>query len=138
MQWQYYSLHYNSMYANLSSYLVIANKVWGKVMFYTCLSVILFTGGCVCLWIQGVYTPLEVHPLDTHHPTRHTLPDTHPHPRHTPTLDTHLAVEMAIEAGGTHPTGMYFCMSSLLEAKRHPYSRNSPPRRVLCSWWSLL
>ena len=53
-----------------------------KIMFYTCLSLILFTGGVcipacnggVCLWVGGV------HPLDTH---------THTHTGHTHTLDTH-------------------------------------------------
>ena len=36
----------------------------GKVMFLH-LPVILFTGGCVCLWIWGVYTPWTLPPPDT-------------------------------------------------------------------------
>ena len=109
------------MYANLSSYLVIANEVWGKVMFYTCLSVILFTRGGLPLDPEGIH-PWRYIPW-THTAQLDTPSWTHtPTPRYTPTLDTHLAVEMAIEAGGTHPTRMYSCISSLLEAKRHPCS----------------
>ena len=81
------------------------------------LSVILLTGGVstsgsgggvslwvgaggVSLWVRGVsasgsgvYTP-----VDTHMPPQHTFPRTHTTP-----------VEMAIEAGGTHPNGMHSC-----------------------------
>ena len=53
----------------------------------------------------GTHTPV--------HPHGHKLPPRHTHPQDTPLSrtppDTHLPVEMAIEAGGTHPTGMYSC-----------------------------
>ena len=47
-------------------------------------------GGGVRLWVRGVHPPGH-----THAP-QHTFPRTHTTP-----------VEMAIEAGGTHPTGMH-------------------------------
>ena len=67
--------------------LLPANEVWSKAMLLH-LSVILFTGGCLPLG------PGSVHPPRTHPP-----PDSHP-------LDIP-PIEIAIEAGGTHPTGMH-------------------------------
>ena len=80
-----------------------ANEVWVKIMFLH-LSVILFTGGvsqhamvrwCLPLDLGGVYHPVQT-PLVGRH-----------HPRQIPTVGRLSPVEMTIEAGGTHPTGMH-------------------------------
>ena len=74
-------------------YLPPGNEVLGKVMFYTCLSVILFTGG-LCLWVWWVSAsgsgclplgPGGVHTLDTPPGYTPTLTHTHPWtpPEHT-------------------------------------------------------
>ena len=123
--------------------LLPTNEVWGKVMFLH-MSVILFTGVCVfqhvmdkgcvfqhamgkgvsasgsggvslwvhgvCLWGQDVYTPWINPQEDTpgQTPPGHThIPSRHP-------LCRHRHVEMAIEAIGTHPTGMHSHYSHLL------------------------
>ena len=72
-------------------------------------------------------TPPRTHTLDTHTLDTHTWTHTHTHtqtpghtrPGHPPNghpLDTHPGhpVEMATEAGGTHPTGMHSCLKMIL------------------------
>ena len=68
------------------------------------LSVILFTGGvsqhamgrwCLPLGLGGVYHPVQTPPVGRRHP------------RQIPTVGRLSPVEMTIEAGGTHPTGMH-------------------------------
>ena len=56
------------------------------------------TGGCTPP--PWTHTPLDRHPLGKHTSDRHT-----PTPRQIPTP----LVQMTIETGGTHPTGMYSC-----------------------------
>ena len=63
--------------------LLPANEVWGKVMFFTCLSVILFTEKGVCTpACNGVCSPQST-PY-THSPGRHTPLGRHTPPRSTP------------------------------------------------------
>ena len=69
----------------------------------------------VCLWVQGGVTP-PGHSLWTHtcplstHPRTHTPLDTHLLPSgHAHTSWTPPPLTLAIEAGGTHPTGMHSC-----------------------------
>ena len=66
----------------------------------------------ICLWVcRGVHPREHTHPLDT--PRTHTSSWT---PSEGP-----LTVEMAIEAGDTHPTGMHSCYSELV---LHPKFQN--------------
>ena len=88
------------------AFLLPANEVWGKVMFlHLPISHSVHEGGGVCLWVQGVCLPLGFGVDVYHPPPRHTPLHSNTHTR---TLG-HPAVEVAIEAGGTHPTGMHSC-----------------------------
>ena len=114
--------------------ITVRNKV-AKVMFLH-LSVILFTGGMVCLSACWDTTPREAHPPRkcTHPPPqKHTLPGSTPpgstppgnHPlpqgstpprkdppplgKHTPQEGSPPPRETAAAADGTHPTGMHCC-----------------------------
>ena len=78
-----------------------------------------FTPVCQSFCSQGVFASGSggclPHPLDT---PLETPPWTHTHPGHThsPQTHTHLdspLVEVATEAGGTHPTGMHSCLRFL-------------------------
>ena len=71
---QLYFLHlkYLADFA-LCSFLPTAKEVWGKVMFYTCLSVIQFTEGGVCPIACWDTRPLGRHPLGQT-PPRETPP----------------------------------------------------------------
>ena len=94
---------------------------FAKVTFYTCLSVILFTGGCVSAKCMLGYTPpanqRQTHdpPTRGRHPPEHTPPGrTHTPPAHTPPGSS--PPPCAVHAGrygqkatGTHPTGMHTC-----------------------------
>ena len=105
--------------------IMAANEVWGKVIFLH-LSVILFTGGgCLplgsgssasgsggfCLWVEGGvcllvwggYTPGHTHTHGQPPSSRTPLPL-----KRSPW--THPPVKMAIEADGTHPTGIHSCL----------------------------
>ena len=75
----------------------------GKVMFLH-LFVILFTGGRVGLWVQGVYTPSHTHTRHRHPGRSHPPLDT---PR-TPPPGTHTS-HYSQRAGGAHHTGMHSC-----------------------------
>ena len=119
------------------------NSSCGKVMFLqmsvcpqgVCIPACNWEGGvypsmqlgrrCLPLGLK-VYTPL--HPLDTHTPRHthswtHTALDTTPR-THTHPLDTHTPwtppapIEMAIEAVGTHPTGIHYCSIYNFEAAK--------------------
>ena len=48
-----------------------------------------------------------------------STPPGHTHPRHAnpPLPDTQLTVEVAIEAGGTHPYGMHSCCEQISTIK---------------------
>ena len=103
-------------------YLLSATKL-RRLCFYTCLSVILFTGGGGYL---GRYTPRDqVHPpgsgspWQVHPPGPGTTPQdqvhtprdqVHPPSRYTPQDQVHPLQQTATVADGTHPTGMHSCL----------------------------
>ena len=74
-----------------------------RFCFYTCLSVILFAGGCLPQCILG-YTSPEADTPGKQTPWKQTPPGI----RHPPTPTVH-AVRYGHQAGGTHPTGMHTC-----------------------------
>ena len=83
-------------------------SLW-RLCFYTCLSVILFTGGST--WAgtppragtpPGRYTPWQVHPPAGTPHGRYNPPWAGTHPRQC-------MLGYGQQAGGTHPTGMHSC-----------------------------
>ena len=97
---------YKSLFWKFITYVYLppGNEVLGKVMFYTCLSVILFTGG-VCLWVGVSTSGSRGCTSPGHTPWTHTNFDTHTpgHPlnTHTPDTDTHTPPPDC--PGHTHP-----------------------------------
>ena len=87
-----------------------ANVVCEGYVFYTCLSVILFTGG-ECL---GRYIP----PWTKYTPwTRYTPQARYPPGPGTPPLrEQYMTGDTGQQAGGTHPTGMHSCYFSFRES----------------------
>ena len=100
-------------------------KLRKGIVFYTCLSVILFTGGGACVphmpprhaHPPAKHVPHHAHPhhtspyhedLPAMHAPRHTLPPAmQPPATHAPPPDTTRCSQWA---GGTHPTGMHSCL----------------------------
>ena len=68
------------------SIFTVRKRSYGEVMFYSCLSVILFTGGCLPQCMLG-YTPPSRH-LPGQTPPRQTPLDRHPLGRHRSRADT--------------------------------------------------
>ena len=89
---------------------------WGKVMFYTCLSVILFTEGCLPQCMLGyTHTSLGRIPQQTS-PCADTPLCRHPPVQTPPWADTpwqtppaQCMLDMATTADSMHPTGMHSC-----------------------------
>ena len=75
-------------------------RSYGKVMFYTCLSFCSREGGCLPLGLGGGCLPLGLG--GGGHTPGETPPGRRP------------PVEMTIEAGSTHPTGMHFRFRKVL------------------------
>ena len=89
----------------LNIFLITARKRSLQMLcFYTCLSVILFTGGeYLGRYPPGRYTPQQVHPLG-----RYTPQQVHPQAGTPP---TQCMLGYGQQAGGTHPTGMHSCLN---------------------------
>ena len=84
---------------------------FAKVMFYTCLSAILFTGGGVPAQVHplGMYTPLGRYTPWAGTPPRQVHP-----PAGTPYPGAVHAGRYGQQVGGTHPTGMHSCLARFL------------------------
>ena len=78
--------------------------------------------GCLPLDPGGIQPPGQTPPGHTHTHTHtwthttlgHNPPPGRHHPGHTPLWANTTPVEMTIEAGGTHPTGMHSCPTNFL------------------------
>ena len=118
------------IYVYFKELLPPANEVWSKVMFVNLsVSHSVHGGGGRCLPL-GPGMGRECLPLgpgvvhSPGHPRGHIAPghthllDTHPTYPHTP---GHPPVEMAIEAGGTHPTGMLSCSTCMYLKRLHTF-----------------
>ena len=130
-------------------FLLPANEVWGKVMFYTCAS-FCSQGGVYHSMQWSVHpwadTPLGRHPMSRHPLGRHSPRQTPPGETHIPPLGRHptsgqtpprqipsSTPEMATEAGGTHPTGMHSCyFSDLLFHEREKHENGEHRHILLC------
>ena len=108
---------------NRCDIVTVRKRRCGKVMFYTCLPVILFTGeGSVCLsacWdthLPWADTPGQT-PLQADTPQADTLPAQYMLGYTSPAQSIlgytpcplHAGIDMATAADSTHPTGMHSC-----------------------------
>ena len=135
----------------LCQYLPSATKL-RRLCFYTCLSVILFTGVCVPAPSGGylpTHPPRQVHtPYPGYTPQGYTPQAGTPPGRYTPQAGTPLRQvhprqvpplragtpppspqQTATVADGTHPTGMHSCSYSSPH-KNSPYSHTSCARQI--------
>ena len=124
----------------LVHFLSPANKVWGKVIFYTCLSVILFTGGeYLGRYPPGPGTPPhQVHPPDQVHPRDQVHspgPGTPPGTRYThlwpgtPPRDQVHPTGTRYTPGPDTPGTRYTPQSRYPPGAGTPRSRHTPPTR---------